>query len=52
MDAYQNDLSVLLDFFHQLLEALLKLTTVLSAGNQQTHVKSNDLQQQQSSMSA
>mmetsp|Transcript_26776 Transcript_26776/g.58372 ORF Transcript_26776/g.58372 Transcript_26776/m.58372 type:complete len:1072 (-) Transcript_26776:90-3305(-) len=40
---HQNDVVVLLDLIHELLQTLLKLTTVLGTGNQQTHVKGDDL---------
>lgn len=43
-ETHQNDLSVLLDFLHEFLEALLEFTTVLGSGNKQSHVQSDDLQ--------
>jgi len=41
---YQNDVIILLDLLHELLEALLKLTPVLGASHQQAHVQRDNLQ--------
>lgn len=40
---HQNDVIILLDFLHELLETLLKLSPVLGTSHQQTHVKSDHL---------
>lgn len=40
---HQDDVVVLLDLVHQLLQALLKLTTVLGTGHQQAHVQGDHL---------
>ncbi len=40
---HQDDVVVLLDLVHQLLEALLELTAVLGAGHQQAHVQGHHL---------
>ena len=42
---HQDDILVLLDLLHELLEALLKLTTVLGSSNKEPHVQSDDLRQ-------
>lgn len=42
--AHQNDVIVLLDFLHELFEALLKLSPVLGASHQQPHVQRDHLQ--------
>lgn len=42
-NAYQNNVIILLDLLHKLLEALLKLTPILGAGHQQSHVQRDNL---------
>ena len=42
--AYENDIIILLDLLHELLEALLKLTPILGARHQQAHVQRDNLQ--------
>lgn len=40
---HQDDFAVLLDLIHQLLEALLKLSAILGAGHQQSHIQRHNL---------
>lgn len=42
-EAHQNDIVILLNLLHQLLEPLLELTTVLGAGHKQSHVECDHL---------
>ena len=48
---HQDDVVVLLDLLHELLQALLELTAVLGARNQQAHVQCDDLWDQKQTSS-
>ena len=49
-ESHQNNLCVLLDLFHELLETLLKLASVFGASHKETHVQSYDLCQELTSV--
>lgn len=43
--AHQNDVIILLDLLHELLQALLELSPILGASHQEAHVQRDHLRQ-------